>query len=310
MQVAHFHAAGMLILSTMLLHTGSASAQSSLPAVFRHDRIFLRPSTTTGDTATFYTDTGGGLYVTPELLTRLGIAARSDSTIALAQLGFTDPIPPPLGSASGRLQVYYGPSPPAISWDGLLGQAWFADRIWALDYRQHTLRLLPSPPPLDARHTVALGFQTDSLGNRAASFPRIRVAIDGDSLDLLFDTGAMVQLTHNAKRALRVDADIVGASFITTEVFTRWRTRHPDWQTVESADSMARGMAMIRVPAISVAGYQIGPVWFTQRPDPNFHQYMSQWMDRQVDGALGGSAFRHFGEIFIDYPDARAHFDR
>jgi hypothetical protein len=300
----------VLVFSVALPQPRSALAQARLPAVFRNDRIFLQTSTATGDTVSFYTDTGGGLFVRPELLTRLGITVRADSTVALSQFRFADPIPEPLGASDGRLPVYYGSVSPATSWDGLLGQAWFADRVWVLDYRRHTLRLLPSPPSMEATHTVVLGFQTDSLGNRLTSFPRIRISIDGDSLDLLFDTGAMVLLTGAAKKALDGDADVLGTSFITTGVFQRWRERHPDWQTIASADSMAGGMAMIRVPAVDVAGYRIGPVWFTQRPDRNFHQFMSQWMDRRVDGALGGSAFRHFGEITLDYPGARVHFDR
>jgi hypothetical protein len=52
-----------------------------------------------------------------------------------------------------------------------------------------------------------------------------------------------------------------------------------------------------------------GPVWFTRRPDPNFHQFMSQFMDRQVEGALGGSALKFF-RVTVDYPRAVAVFER
>ena len=74
-----------------------------------------------------------------------------------------------------------------------------------------------------------------------------------------------------------------------------------------AADSMLAGMAMIEVPVISVAGVAVGPVWFMERPDANFHTYMAQWMDRPVDGALGGNAFRFFRTI-LDYPGSTAHF--
>ena len=73
------------------------------------------------------------------------------------------------------------------------------------------------------------------------------------------------------------------------------------------ADETVRGMRMIEVPEVSIAGFRVGPVWFTERPDPNFHQYMSQWMDRRVDGALGGNALRFF-RVTVDYPVAVAHF--
>jgi hypothetical protein len=76
---------------------------------------------------------------------------------------------------------------------------------------------------------------------------------------------------------------------------------------ITNADETVPGMAMIEVPEIQIAGFRVGPVWFTERPDPNFHQFMSQWMDRQVDGALGGNAFRFF-RVTVDYPAAVAHF--
>jgi hypothetical protein len=45
------------------------------------------------------------------------------------------------------------------------------------------------------------------------------------------------------------------------------------------------------------------------RPDRNFHEYMSQWTDRRIEGALGGSALRYF-RVVVDYPNAIAIFDR
>jgi hypothetical protein len=37
--------------------------------------------------------------------------------------------------------------------------------------------------------------------------------------------------------------------------------------------------------------------------------YMSQWMDRRVEGALGGSALAFF-RVTVDFPDAVAVFER
>jgi len=66
---------------------------------------------------------------------------------------------------------------------------------------------------------------------------------------------------------------------------------------------------MIEVPALTVAGFTVGPVWFTARPDRAFTEYMSQWMDRRVVGALGGSALQYF-RVTVDYPNRRATFAR
>ena len=64
---------------------------------------------------------------------------------------------------------------------------------------------------------------------------------------------------------------------------------------------------MIEVPEVVIAGHKVGPVWFTYRPNPNFHEYMSSFTDKQVEGALGGNALRHF-RITVDYPNAKAYF--
>ena len=66
---------------------------------------------------------------------------------------------------------------------------------------------------------------------------------------------------------------------------------------------------MIEVPKIKIAGYTVGPVWFTRRADKNFHEFMSKFMDKQVEGAIGGNALRHF-RITIDYPQAKAVFEK
>jgi hypothetical protein len=65
------------------------------------------------------------------------------------------------------------------------------------------------------------------------------------------------------------------------------------------------GAAMMRVPTIEVGGQKIGPVWFTERPDRNFRDFMSQYMDKPIEGALGGSAWRYV-TLVLDYPGAKA----
>lgn len=60
-----------------------------------------------------------------------------------------------------------------------------------------------------------------------------------------------------------------------------------DWLVIENGCRVSN-QDIIRVPAITVGKTTIGPVWFTRRPDPNFHQFMSSMMDRRIYGALGG----------------------
>lgn len=63
------------------------------------------------------------------------------------------------------------------------------------------------------------------------------------------------------------------------------------------------------VPEVTIAGYTVGPVWFTYRPNYDFHEYMAQWLDQKVEGALGGSLFQYF-KIIVDYPKERVIFER
>lgn len=142
-----------------------------------------------------------------------------------------------------------------------------------------------------SNHVCSLGFLKDTDGKRSNAFPRISAVVDGAQLDFLFDTGATVYLADEAIASFDVqEPRYRGTSFITNTVFERWRAKHPDWPVIEHAD-LYMDEAMIQVPSIHIAGYEVGPVWFTRRPDHNFHHYMSQWMDKRVEGALGGRYF-------------------
>jgi len=184
--------------------------------------------------------------------------------------------------------------------------------VWTFDYpaRRLLLRTPGDVPAVAPEHRVSLGFQTDGSGRRTMHFPRIRVAVDGDSLDLLFDTGATVVLGDDALAAAGGGPARRGGSFIAQSVLDAWRARHPGWRVVEGGDvGLGRPLAMIEVPRVDVGGYGVGPVWFAARPDAGFHQMMSSMMDRQVEGALGGSALR-FLRVTVDYPNAVAVFEK
>ncbi|MDQ3161119.1 MAG: hypothetical protein M3Q51_08905 [Pseudomonadota bacterium] len=162
-------------------------------------------------------------------------------------------------------------------------------------------------PKSDAAHVVTLGFKTDDRGQHTTHFPRIPARIDGEDLQFLFDTGASFRLDEAAAAALG-DASVRerAGNFITASVMQGWRQRHPEWLYLETGDI---GMPMIRVPDIELAGHHTGPAWFSVRPDKAFHEYMAQWMDKPVDGALGGEAIRSF-RISVDYPSATAVFEQ
>lgn len=58
---------------------------------------------------------------------------------------------------------------------------------------------------------------------------------------------------------------------------------------------------LVEVVATSESGREVGPVWFTRRPDRAFERTVDPWMDRPVVGALGGSALRYL-RLTISYP--------
>ncbi len=84
--------------------------------------------------------------------------------------------------------------------------------------------------------------------------------IDGDTLDLLFDTGVATDLTNTALQFLKDNRPAIRAtSFITASVFERWRKAHPDWRVIENAENKTKS-ARIEVPEIKIGGYLTGAV--------------------------------------------------
>ena len=302
-----------------------------LPARYEEGRFYVAPVTASGETLLFYTDSGGGtnLILAP-VAERLGLGretieeeGQKMEVVAFPALspGSLFPLPSPRGPAGGKLLVapYEGEArqmfPPGADGrpraSGFLGQWWFADRVWTFDYPGRHL-LLRSPgdvPPHSPEHAATLGFQTGADGRRTSQFGRIQAEIDGETLDFLFDTGATTTLTAEALAAVGDGRPAErAASFLTASSFGRWHGKHPDWRVIEKAEK-GSGEAMIEVPAVRVGGYTVGPVWFTRRPDRNFHVYMFQWMDRPPEGALGGSALQYL-RVTVDYPHAVAIFEK
>jgi hypothetical protein len=287
----------------------------TLPATMEYHRFFVQPQAPDGQVLRLFTDTGGGMNLTTRGADKLGLAYDADKNIGSPQEpvfgttswpAYAGPwIPPP---KSGDVELAIMPAP-AWMHDGMLGTAWFGDRTWEWDYRAGTLRLLADGalPDAEPAHVVKLGFQRGDDGRHTTHFPRIPARVDGEALQFLFDTGATFRLDEAAAARLG-DASVRerAGNFITREVMQRWRERHPDWPAIDKGDA---GMAMIQVPAVEIAGFRTGPAWFSARPDAAFHEYMAQWMDQPVDGALGGEAFRGF-RITVDYASGTAVFEQ
>lgn len=312
--------AALLALAALSIPTGLAAQETSarpVPARFDADLVEVVATSESGREVVLCTDTGGGVVAVRERSAReagwlpADASARSIPFPAFRE-GAT--VPEPRGG-TGRMRVVPDTVevPLAEHCDGMLGAAWFADRTWTLDYPRGRLLHHPDGLPSDlAGRRVQLGFAEDSLGERVSHFPRLDVVVDGDSLPLLLDTGAQLLPTDSARRALdhgdRSSAP-VATSFIAGSVFDRWRQARPGWRVVPNAGRFVRGLPMIRVPSVEIAGHEVGPVWFTRRPDRAFERTVDPWMDRPVVGALGGSALRYL-RLTISYPEGVAVVSR
>jgi len=309
-----------LIGLLLLVGTGRAQvlpSSSPLPASFEEGRVHLHPVTRAGDTLRLNLDTGGRTYFYRKTVERLGWPVR-DTTISGRSRSVTK------YPRLRRPGVFAGPAigVPLVherrpidrrlhrEADGLLGTRWFAGRVWRINYVAEDLHLLDSVPEAipESRHTITMGFPTDSAGDRRTHFPSIEATISGTTRPFLLDTGATLLLSKKGRTELG-GAGVRAASYVVESVFERWRREHPDWKVVEGGSVYGGGSPMIRVPTVTIGGHSVGPVWFVQRPDGAFHGKMAQLMDQPVDGALGGSLFQYF-ELTLDYPNARVHLRR
>jgi len=302
---------------------GSFPPPTVMPVLYDGDRFFVQPVTSTGQTLTFYTDSGGGLFIYRDSAERFRLkitnAAQEGKepfyVAALPTFRAKASIPVPEWR-QGRLPVLPRDSKShefssKIREDGMLGQEWFAEHVWTFDYpgKRLLLRAPGDVPDVPAEHRVELGFPKDEKGERALDFPRIRAEIDGQTFDLLLDTGATTELSEAAAAATKDrGARIRATSFIVASTFDDWTRRHPDWRVIPEGDQFQKE-SMIEVPSIKVAGWEVGPVWFTRRADKNFHEFMSRFMDKTIEGALGGNVLRAF-RMTVDYPGATAYFEK
>lgn len=324
------------ILFSMLALTGATATTpaSNVPVSFEADRIFAVPQTNDGHTLKLWVDTGGGgangmyiltagtvqrLHLKNRVLTKNGKPVKEEGmVIRLAELPVfkaDKSVPQPAGDHPKALVIpsFDLPGEPPSDVDGMLGAAYLVAfrRAWTFDYPGYRLILESAGwQPDAAAHSASLGFPKDANGRYSTGFARIGIHVDGRALDVLLDTGATGFPTPAAVEAQGGSAIVRATSFIVSSQLERWHAEHPEWRLIGHADRLAmKGKAMraIEVPHIEIAGWRVGPVWFTERPDSNFHDEMSSGMDKRVEGAVGGNVFRQF-QVTLDYPRATAWF--
>ncbi len=186
--------------------------------------------------------------------------------------------------------------------DGILGHGWLGNRTWRFNYLEKKLFLLDDVKPLSG-NKIDLHFK-----NKQLFYPRIKIEIDGNLLDVLLDTGATSFYSETAIKKLELTDAFSASSFIRDSVFTKWKKTHPDWKIIEMGDRMGNS-DLIQVPILSIAGYEVGPIWFARRTDKGYDVLMSQYMDCKCDGAIGGNVLKFF-DIIMDYKNQKAYFNK
>lgn len=282
-----------------------------LPVELSTDRWYLTAKTATGHTVRIYLDSAGGMFLTRAAVSRLGLptepvteGGETREAVSFPQLVDTSvPLPP-----GGKVAVLDESG--MENTDGMFGAPWFAGHAFTFDYHAGELILLDrGVPEVPAEHRVTVGFPRDASGAVESPYGRIHMIVDGETIDMLLDTGATTTLTDTALAALGGGPKERATSFITKTVFERWRAKHPDWRVIDKADVTANNAPMIEVPEVTVGGYEVGPVWFTWRPDDAFHKWMAQWMDKPSEGALGGDAYRTL-RVSVDWVTGVATFEK
>ena len=314
-----------LALSLLATATALAAKPQVIPTRYEAGHFYATPETSDGHTLRLVVDTGGGggmglYWVTGTAAKRLHLASTTCATgtsgPTVAKLPHYKPglgLPPPLSACGQVVLVNMQAGRKDADGDGQLGAGYLPGRVWTFDYPAHRFVFEGAGWRPDPRaHATVLGFPRDGEGRPTAGFPRITLQVDGLPLDMLLDTGATAHPTPAGQRASGTPT-VNGygvTSYITSATLEHWHRAHPDWRVVGQGDDLLgarRVMRLIEVPRVEIAGWTVGPVWFTERPDRTFRQFMSSMTDKPVEGAVGGNVFEHF-VMTIDYPGAEAYF--
>ena len=294
-----------------------------IPTVYEAGHFYATPETTKDQKLRLIVDTGGGggagmYWMTKSAATRLGLKTRTckvdDASISVANVPDYKPgqgLPPPLESRSPCGNTLIVVAKQYSDGDGQIGAGYLPGRVWTFNYPDRQLTAESSSwQPNPRAHATKLGFLRNAKGEIATGHARITIEVAGQTINMLLDTGATAHPTKAGEEVSRtptVNGEGV-TSYIVHSVFERWHKQHPDWRVVKNGDNLTgKPTRIIEVPKVEIAGWTVGPVWFTERSDANFHQFMGQWMDEKPDGAVGGNVFRHF-VMTINYPDATAYF--
>ncbi len=300
-----------------------------LPSALIDGRFFLKIPTITNDTIVGFCDTGGGYtaiyYKTLQKLkletkiTEVEIKGEKINFIFAKDLFDNKYIPYPTIGSYYKADINYPffeiPDTSEqmdlfskyVPHDVFLGQFFFINKSWTFDYKSGKLFVnTPISTNITDENTQPIGFNKDREGNKRFGHPSMKIVVDGETIDVLFDTGATLLLGENSKTEFG-NKKATGGSFIAKSIFDIWHKQHPDWRVIEKGE--VTGADIIEVPQVKVGNLTAGPVWFAKRPDEAWSKGMIGSMDKVVKGAIGGSFLQYF-KVSIDYNSELIKFER
>jgi hypothetical protein len=302
---------------------------TNLPSALIDGRFYLKIPTLNGDTILGFCDTGGGytaIYNSPirklhleSEVKEVAIQKNKIKYIFVRDIYRHPDIPyPHIGryyESDIKSPFFEVPDDSKESdylsrfmqYDAFLGQFFFIDHAWTFDYAAGEILInTPLSEDSDDENMQRVGFKKKFFGGKIFGHPSIKLEIDGEVLDFLFDTGASFLLSDSGRIKLHANSKSVAGSFIAKSVFDKWHKNHPDWKIIERGE--ITGSDLIEVPQVKVGNLTAGPVWFARRPDEAWSEGMIGSMDKVVKGAIGGSYFQYF-KITLDYNSELVKFE-
>ena len=315
----------VVALSLVFAANSAAETRTPIPTIYEAGHFYAKPVTTSGQPLRLLVDTGGAGFNGYAVLYASTVARLKLTTAKCDHGDMQATIVPRLDFQPGKsLPLEDHAYCPAVAMviddptliktdDGIMGGGNFPGHIWTFDYHKRQLWLESHDwTPTKSAKAAALGFMRNDDGTPGSPFARIEIKVDGEIFSMLLDTGATAMPSSAGAQASGTETvNGVGVtSYIVSSTIDRWHARHPTWRMIDGGDILfaKHPMRTIEVPAVEIAGWTVGPVWFTERADPAFHKFMSQYMDKQVEGAVGGNVYAHFA-MTVDYPKAKAWFD-
>lgn len=302
---------------------------TKLSTELKDHRFYLKMPTLENDTVYGYCDTGGGYTAIfrPTLrkiadkppVREAKIKKRTINYIYAQDLFENTSLHPSIGSYyKSSIDAPFFEVPDESEEDEIsfldehyevfLGQFFFINKSWTFDYLKEEL-WVNTPIPEDKskdNNIQSLGFRKNWKGDKKFGHPRMKITIDNELIDVLFDTGAIIMPKEDVDAGFK-GKSAVGGSFIAKSIFEKWASKNPDWKIIRQGE--IHGTDLIEVPEVTVGDLTAGPVWFATRPDEVWSEWMASSMDKVVKGAIGGSFLKYF-KVTIDYNSELIQFEK